>query len=111
MNQINLLRHHKTLNNGVELDYAKTKETVLKDMEIVGVPGDKNVGKNKDGVIYEFQTYYFPHIYSEDYADGWYDKVEAMQGKYNTYYAGEIMSFGDMDETVEYSHDLVERFF
>ena len=39
------------------------------------------------------------------------DKVEAMQGKYDTYYAGEVMSFGDMDETAEYSRELVERFF
>ena len=42
---------------------------------------------------------------------GWYDEVEAMQGRYNTYYAGEVMSFGDMEETAEYSRDLVERFF
>ncbi len=34
-----------------------------------------------------------------------------MQGQKNTYYAGEIMSFGDMEETVEYSRDLVRRFF
>ena len=34
-----------------------------------------------------------------------------MQGKNNTFYAGEVMSYGDMDETIEYSHDLVERFF
>lgn len=106
-----VLRHHKTRNGGKELDYNETKKVVLNDMKTVNVPGDKNQGKNKDGVIYEFQTYYFPHVYSEDYAAGWYDKVEAMQGKNNTYYAGEVMSFGDMDETVEYSHDLVERFF
>ena len=34
-----------------------------------------------------------------------------MQGENNTFYAGEVMSFGDMDETIEYSRDLVERFF
>ena len=34
-----------------------------------------------------------------------------MQGENNTFYAGEIMSFGDMDETIEYSRDLIERFF
>ena len=34
-----------------------------------------------------------------------------MQGRDNTYYAGEVMSFGDMEETVEYSRDLVRRFF
>jgi hypothetical protein len=47
----------------------------------------------------------------KDYAAGWYDKVEAMQGQRCTYYAGEIMSFGDMDETCEYSRELVDRFF
>ena len=65
----------------------------------------------KEQIINHFQSYYFPHVYSEDYAAGWYDKVEAMQGKNNTFYAGEVMSYGDMDETIEYSHDLVERFF
>jgi hypothetical protein len=50
-------------------------------------------------------------VFSEDYAAGWYDKVEAMQGQLGTYYAGEVMSFGDMDETCEYSRELVERFF
>lgn len=103
------LRHHKTFNGGKELDYEKTKKVVREDMNKVGATIDTTQGK--DGEIYEFQTYYFPHVYSEDYAAGWYDKVEAMQGKNNTYYAGEIMSFGDMDETVEYSHDLIERFF
>ena len=34
-----------------------------------------------------------------------------MQGNLNTFYAGEVMSFGDMDETAEYSRELVERFF
>ena len=34
-----------------------------------------------------------------------------MQDKYDTFYAGEIMSFGDMDETAEYSRELVDRFF
>ena len=59
----------------------------------------------------EWSVYYFPHVFSEDYAAGWYDKVEAMQGKYDTFYAGEVMSYGDMDETAEYSRELVERFF
>ena len=48
---------------------------------------------------------------SEDYADGWYDKLEAMQGKQNTYYAGEIISFGDMEDTCAASRDLIGRFF
>ncbi len=83
--------------------YETCKQMVLDDLKTM-----KNPAKE---VINEWSVYYFPHVFSADYADGWYDKVEAMQGKYDTFYAGEIMAFGDMDETAEYSRELVERFF
>lgn len=111
-----VLRKHKDESESVEaykarpeLDYKKTQDTVKEDIAKLGIPPMKEDGKDK--IIYEFQAYYFPHVFSEDYANGWYEKVEAMQGENNTFYAGEIMSFGDMDETIEYSRDLVERFF
>ena len=94
------LRKHRNTN---EIPYEKVRAQVQEDLKTLGNPADE--------VINEWSTYYFPHVFSADYADGWYDKVEAMQGKYDTYYAGEIMSFGDMDETAEYSRELVERFF
>ncbi len=95
-----VLRNHK---DKPEIPYETAQKTVLNDLRTMHNPADK--------VINEGKWYYFPHVFSEDYAAGWYDDVEAMQGKYNTYYAGEIMSFGDMDETAEYSRELVERFF
>ena len=95
-----VLRNHK---DKPEIPYEVAQKTVLDDLKTMKNPADK--------VINEGKWYYFPHIFSEDYAAGWYDDVEAMQGKYDTYYAGEIMSFGDMDETAEYSRELVERFF
>jgi len=64
-----------------------------------------------DKIHNEHSWYYFPHVDSETYASGWYDKVEGMQGQKNTYYAGEVMAFGDMDEVAEYSRELVDRFF
>ncbi len=94
------LRKHK---DQAEIPYEVCKKTVLDDLKTM-----KNPASN---VVNEQSWYYFPHVFTEDYAAGWYDKVEAMQGKYDTYYAGEIMSFGDMDETAEYSRELVERFF
>ncbi|MCD8119927.1 MAG: FAD-dependent oxidoreductase [Lachnospiraceae bacterium] len=94
------LRKHKDTK---EIPYDTCKKTVLEDLKIMGNPAKE--------VINEWSVYYFPHVFSEDYASGWYDKVEAMQGKYDTYYAGEVMSYGDMDETAEYSRELVERFF
>ena len=94
------LRKHKDTE---EVPYEKCKEMVLEDLKIMKNPASE--------VINEWSVYYFPHVFSDDYMAGWYDKVEAMQGKYDTYYAGEIMAFGDMDETAEYSRELVERFF
>ncbi len=103
------LRHHKTFNGGKELPYEDSAKIISQDMKDLDCP--IRVVDGKEQILTRFQSYYFPHVYSEDYAAGWYDKVEAMQGKNNTFYAGEIMSYGDMDETIEYSHDLVERFF
>ena len=94
------LRKHK---NSKEIPYEECRATVLKDLETMHNPASN--------VVNEWSVYYFPHVFAEDYAAGWYDKVEAMQGKYDTYYAGEVMSFGDMDETAEYSRELVDRFF
>lgn len=94
------LRKHKDME---EIPYDTCRKMVQDDLKTMGNPADK--------VINEWTVYYFPHVFTEDYAAGWYDKVEAMQGKDHTWYAGEIMSFGDMDETAEYSRELVERFF
>ena len=94
------LRTHKNMK---EIPYEKCNEMVLEDLKTMGNPAEE--------VINKWSVYYFPHVSCEDYAAGWYDKVEAMQGKYDTFYAGEVMSFGDMDETAEYSRELVERFF
>ncbi|MBQ6731346.1 MAG: hypothetical protein IJR08_05520 [Bacilli bacterium] len=57
------------------------------------------------------EVYYCPHVSAQDYADGWYDKLEALQGTKNTFYAGEIISFGDMEDTCAASKDIVGRFF
>ncbi|MBQ5995586.1 MAG: FAD-dependent oxidoreductase [Clostridia bacterium] len=94
------LRKHK---DSKEIPYDECKKMVLDDLKTMHNPASN--------VVNEWSVYYFPHVFTKDYADGWYDKVEAMQGKYDTYYAGEIMSFGDMDETAEYSRELVDRFF
>jgi hypothetical protein len=42
---------------------------------------------------------------------GIYDKAEALQGQNNTYYAGYLLSFHTHGAAVDYSYDLVKRFF
>lgn len=94
------LRNHAGME---DVPFEVARDTTLADMDKVGL-GVKKTERIDD-------WYYFPHVDSKDYADGWYDKVEAMQGQNSTYYAGEVMAFGDMEETAEYARDLVNRYF
>ncbi|MBO4838207.1 MAG: FAD-dependent oxidoreductase [Lachnospiraceae bacterium] len=86
-----------------DVPYDKTIDYMMEDMKLCGFPVKQR--------LYEQESYYCPHVSPADYADGWYDKLEAMQGKQHTWYAGEIISFGDMEDTCAASKDLVERFF
>ena len=84
-------------------DYDEVQKTMDEDMARVGFPiKDKHFAQ---------EVYYCPHVSCEDYADGWYDRLEALQGNKNTFYAGEIISFGDMEDTCAASKDIVGRFF
>ena len=86
-----------------DVAYDETIRLMEEDMKLCGFPVEER--------MYEQETYYCPHVSPEDYADGWYDKLDAMQGKQNTWYAGEVLGFGDMEDTCAASKDLVERFF
>ena len=94
------LRNHQ---GSEDVSYDDTIAMMKDDMKLCGYPV-------KD-VLFEQETYYCPHVSPEDYAAGWYDKLDAMQGKQNTWYAGEVLGFGDMEDTCAASKDLVERFF
>lgn len=54
---------------------------------------------------------YFPHVETADMADGFYERLEALQGQRRTFYCGEIMSFSTLECCARYARDLVERFF
>ncbi|MCR4562392.1 MAG: FAD-dependent oxidoreductase [Bacilli bacterium] len=86
-----------------DVTYEYTMKTMEEDMEKVGFPVKEK--------LYAQEVYYCPHVSPKDYADGWYDRLEALQGNKNTFYAGEIISFGDMEDTCAASKDIVGRFF
>ncbi|MBU5590716.1 FAD-dependent oxidoreductase [Clostridium sp. MSJ-4] len=61
-----------------------------------------------------YQTKHWKHCpYVDTLAleNGFYDKMEEMQGKNNVFLAGEIMSTLSMENCVRYSLDLLNRFF
>ena len=68
-------------------------------------------GAITDVIDYVRWPYYFPHVSAEAMLGGFYDRLEALQGHRNTFYANGLMNFGDVEHTVQYSRDLVERHF
>ncbi|MBV1820693.1 FAD-dependent oxidoreductase [Bacteroidales bacterium MSK.15.36] len=86
-----------------KVDEADCKRLILEDAERFGI-------KIKDIIMFKSWRY-MPHVNCDQMKKGWHKKVEDMQGQMGTYYAGEVMSFGNIEETVCYSKFLVDRFF
>lgn len=60
---------------------------------------------------HRFWPTYHPHVSLKDFQDGYFDKVEALQGKNGVYFTGDAMSCESMEYSCKYSKELVERFF
>lgn len=54
---------------------------------------------------------YFPHVGTEDFRNGFYEKVERLQGRLGTYYAGSLMNMETVEHTAQFSVDLIDRKF
>ena len=54
---------------------------------------------------------YFPHVTVSDFADGFFDRLEGLQGQRHTYYCGGVMAFELVEPIVAYSQQLVARHF
>lgn len=62
--------------------------------------------------LYQYKNWrQCPYVESNDLQNGFYEKMEAMQGKYNVFLAGEIMSMVTMDNCIQYSNYLVHKYF
>lgn len=54
---------------------------------------------------------YFPTVSTQDFMDGYHDRVEALQGTKNTYYLDSSLSFHLTSNVFEFAKDIVERKF
>ncbi len=54
---------------------------------------------------------YFPHFGEEELRDGYFDRLEALQGTRRTTYAGGLLAFETVETVVAYSEALVRRTF
>ena len=54
---------------------------------------------------------YFPHVSLTDFTAGFYDGVESLQGFRHTYYAGSLLAFETVGNTVAYTRRLINDYF
>ncbi|MGR5063875.1 FAD-dependent oxidoreductase [Photobacterium sp. DNB22_13_2] len=54
---------------------------------------------------------YFPHVETDEMNNGFYDKLDKIQGSQHTYYAGELLNFSCVGFTCEYAEYIVNRYF
>jgi predicted NAD/FAD-binding protein len=82
------------------------------DRLVTGLRSDlARVGAEMTKVLRCDHWNYFPHVPPPDFANGFYDQFEQMQGRRNTWYTGELLSFATVEHVVAYSRDLIERYF
>jgi hypothetical protein len=98
--------------------YSRTdivEETKVKEKVLAGIQAavEKLGGRIENPEdYYTFDLWpYFPHVSSQDMQEGFYDRLEELQGKQNTYYVGGLMNFELVETIVEYSKALVEKNF
>src|SRR5262249_6411709 len=54
---------------------------------------------------------YFPHVNQASLQQGFYEKVEALQGWNNTFYVGGTLNFETVEHSARYAQDLVKKNF
>lgn len=54
---------------------------------------------------------YFPHVGEADLLDGFYERLDALQGANRTWYAGGLFNFEIVEPVVAWSRHLVEQHF
>jgi hypothetical protein len=91
-----------------EYNHEIKKEEILKYNEDFA----KKINAKLIGEYYTYDDFpYFPHVDSQAIQEGFYDKLEKMQGVQNTYYVGGLLSFELVECIVNYSKKLVEKHF
>jgi uncharacterized protein with NAD-binding domain and iron-sulfur cluster len=95
--------------------YTRTKGALSGDEAVINGAIRELVAKLGATLPEHYITFdewaYFPHIAAEDFSTGFYDRLEALQGRSNTFYCGGVAAFELVETTVRYSKDLIESYF
>ena len=84
-----------------------SNDDVLKNIERVVKQLGGTLGETENIEYWKF----FPHLSPENLRAGFFDELESLQGRNNTFYAGEVMNFSTVTHSAAYAKNVVERFF
>ena len=88
-------------------DWQMTEAQITKNIET----SIEKLGGNLVQIHSISRWKYFPHVTTTDMQNGYFDRLEGMQGTNRTYYIGELPNFSTVELTAAYAKDLVERHF
>ncbi|WP_252187844.1 FAD-dependent oxidoreductase [Anaeromonas frigoriresistens] len=90
---------YSPLNNSKESNF----EIIKKDLLKLGVCNPR---------LYQAKLWHHcPYVDTRELQDGFYNKMAAIQGKNNIFFAGEIMSTLSMNNCICYAKHLIKRYF
>ena len=68
-------------------------------------------GKYKAEVRKSYAHVYYPRVSEVDARGGWYETLDGLQGRRQTYHAGGMLTFWDVEHALRSGLDAVARFF
>jgi oxygen-dependent protoporphyrinogen oxidase len=71
----------------------------------------EHLGGTLGNIVKEIQWSYFPHVGQKDLDNGFYDKLNSLQGEMGTYYVGGIFNFETVEHTSKFAKELVDQVF
>ncbi|KAL2641753.1 hypothetical protein R1flu_009340 [Riccia fluitans] len=86
-----------------EIDQNQVTQHLFRDVE--------RMGGRVEALVVQRKFRYFPHVTSTDMAEGFYDKLEELQGENNTYFVGALMAFELTERNASYSINLMAKYF
>jgi hypothetical protein len=108
---VNLIaRQHRDVD--VFTTYQQLEDIVSEQDATALLFGDVAAMGARDAKVIAARTWsYFPHVSTADIRAGFYESMNALQGRYGTYYVGGVMNMETVEHTAQFSAQLVDRCF
>jgi hypothetical protein len=69
------------------------------------------LGGKIEEIIAQKQWRYFPRVKNENLMLHFYQRLDKLQGKRGTYYIGAVMNFETVENTLDFSNQLIRKYF